>query len=50
MPPTKTSLEPGTSVSRTETSPPVHDSAVASVSPRSRSSDEDELRRAGLLA
>ena len=39
----KTSLEPGTEVSRAATSPPVHDSAVASVSPRSRHSFEHEL-------
>ena len=36
MPPWKTSLEPGTDVSRAATSPPVHDSAVPSVSPRAR--------------
>src|SRR6185503_17184058 len=34
--PAKTSLEPGTSVRRAATSPPVHDSAVASRSPRAR--------------
>ena len=34
---------PGTDVSRAATSPPVHDSAVASVSPRSRHSVEHEL-------
>ena len=38
IPPRNTSLEPGTDVSRAATSPPVHDSAVASVSPRSRQS------------
>ena len=43
MPPTKTSLEPGTEVSRAATSPPVHDSAVASVRPRSRHSVEHDL-------
>ena len=35
--PRKTSLEPGTSVSRLATCPPVHDSAVTSESPRRRS-------------
>ena len=34
--PRKTSLEPGTDVSRAATSPPVHDSAAASDIPRSR--------------
>src|SRR6266550_333742 len=34
--PTKTSLEPGTEVSRSATMPPVHDSAAPSVSPRPR--------------
>ena len=34
--PTKTSLAPGTAVRRAATMPPVHDSAVASVSPRAR--------------
>src|SRR5712692_474558 len=36
--PTKASLEPGTEVSRSATMPPVHDSAVPSVSPRARQS------------
>src|SRR6266508_5818797 len=37
-PPRKTSLAPGTEVIRSATIPPVHDSAVASVSPRPRQS------------
>ena len=41
-PPRKTSLEPATDVSRAATSPPVHDSAVASVRPRSRHAVEHE--------
>ncbi len=38
IPPTKTSLDPGTDVSREPIIPPVIDSAVASVNPRSRQS------------
>ena len=41
--PAKTSLDPGTDVIRSATIPPVHDSAVASVSPRGAAQREDDL-------
>ena len=49
-PPRKTSLEPATDVSRAATSPPVHDSAVASVSPRARQRVEHDLLDRPLVA
>ena len=48
-PPRKTSLEPGTLVSRAATRPPVHDSAVASVSPARAAEVEDDLRDRALV-
>ena len=43
-PPRKTSLEPGIAVSRSATSPPVHDSAVASVQPARPALGQNDLR------
>ena len=49
-PPTKTSLEPGTDVSRAATRPPVHDSAVASVQPAGAAELEHVLLDRPLVA